>query len=129
MRCRPVPESVDGISSSDFLNKRVGFYGDGFHVPDDGHQPEVVKMVPMSKAKFLSGLGICGRFRSETPQYNLSNYNCCNATIDAAAACGVWIKRTPEKWPLGRGLNPRALGEDLMQNNWRYDNNEQEGNL
>ena len=38
MRCRPVPESVEGISSSDFLNKRVGFYGDGSHVPDNAHR-------------------------------------------------------------------------------------------
>ena len=119
MRCRPVPESVDGISSNDFLNKRVGFYGDGFHVPDDGHQPEVMKMVPISKAKFLSGLGFCGRFRSETPQYNLSNYNCCNATIDAAA-CGVWIKRKTKDWPLGGGLCPIQVGNDLMAEKWRY---------
>lgn len=121
MRCRPVPESVEEISNSDFLNKRAGFYGDGLHLPDTDHQPEVVKMVPISKSKFLSGLVFCENFRSVTPRYNLSSYNCCNATIDAAAACGVWIKRTPEKWPLGGGLNPHALGEDLMQNNWRYD--------
>ena len=76
-----------------FPNKHVGFYGDGFHVPDDTHPPDVMKMVPISKAKFLSGVGFCGRFRSETLQYNLSNYNCCNETIDAAAACGVWIRR------------------------------------
>ena len=59
MRCRPVPESVEGISNSDFLNKRVGFYGDGFHVPDTDHQPEVVKMLPISRAKFSAGAVYC----------------------------------------------------------------------
>ena len=120
MRCRPVPDSVEGISNSDFLNNRVGFYGDGFHVPDNGHQPEVVKMLPISKAKFIAGLEFCESFRTSTPRYSLSNYNCCNATIDAAAACGVWINRTIKSWKVGRGLSPQSLGNDLMNNNWRH---------
>ena len=68
------------------------FYSDGFHVPDDAHQPDTMKMLPISKAKFLSGFGFCGRFRSEMPQYNLSNYNCFNATIDAASGdVNAWM--------------------------------------
>lgn len=120
MRCRPVPESVEGISGSAFLNRRAGFYGDGLHLPDLDHQPEVTKMVPISKSKLLSGLAFCENFRRATPRYSLSNYNCCNATIDAAAACGVWIKRTVKGWGIGKGLNPKSLGEDLMNNNWHY---------
>lgn len=77
-------------------------------------------MVPISKSKLLSGLAFCENFRRATPRYSLSNYNCCNATIDAAAACGVWIKRTVKGWGIGKGLNPKSLGEDLMNNNWHY---------
>ena len=120
MRCRPVPESVEEISNSDFLNKRVGFYSDGFHVPDTDHRPEVVKMMPISKAKFLAGLEFCENFRTATPQYDLSHYNCCNATIDAAEASGVWIRRGIRNWGIGKGLNPKSLGDDLTTNNWHY---------
>ena len=120
MRCRPVPTAVLDIAESPFLNTRVGFYGDGFHVPDNTHQPEVVKMLPISKAKFLSGLRFCEGFRASTPEYNLSDYNCCNATIDAAAACGISINRETQSWMFGGGLNPTSLGNDLMANNWQY---------
>ena len=103
-----------------FPNKHVGFYGDGFHVPDNAHQSDEMKVLPMSKAKFLSGLRFCERFRASTPRYNLSNYNCCNATIDAAAACGISINRTIKSWYIGKGLSPLSLGNDLMSGNWNY---------
>ena len=120
MRCRPVPELIKGISNSDFLNKRVGFYGDGFHMPDDTHLPDVEKNVPISKMKFLAGLRFCETFRTSTPRYSLSNYNCCNAMIDAAAACGVRINRTVKSWKVGRGVSPQFLGNDLKNNNWHH---------
>lgn len=120
MRCNPVPTTISEIADSPFLNKCVGFYSDGFHVPDNTHQPEVVKMLPISKAKFLSGLRFCEGFRTATPTYNLSKYNCCNATIDAAEMCGVSIERTSKDWTIGEGLNPESLGKDLMSNNWHY---------
>ena len=120
MRCNPVPTTISEIAGSPFLNRRAGLYGEGLRLPDLDHQPEVTKTFPISKAKFLSGLRFCEGFRANTPEYDLSDYNCCNATIDAANACGVWIRRTPRSWTFGGGLNPTSLANDLVANSWHY---------
>ena len=90
------------------------------YLPDLDHQPEVTKTFSISKAKFLSGLRFCEGFRANTPEYDLSDYNCCNATIDAANACGIWIQRTRKGWIIGKGLNPTSLANDLGANNWHH---------
>ena len=120
MQCSPVPTTISEIAGSPFLDRRAGLYGDGLHLPDLDHQPEVTKTFSISKAKFLSGLRFCEGFRANTPEYDLSDYNCCNATIDAANACGIWIQRTRKGWIIGKGLNPTSLANDLGANNWHH---------
>ena len=47
------------------------------------------------------------------PLYQLSNYNCTNWAVDKATKIGLNIPQTIGSWPLGGGLNPGDLGEDL----------------
>lgn len=45
--------------------------------------------------------------------YNLNSANCTHFAIYAFEATGITLPRTYQEWPLGGGLNPGDLGEDL----------------
>jgi hypothetical protein len=45
--------------------------------------------------------------------YDLNNYNCTGFAIDQLQKINIPLPKTKGTWPLGKGLNPGDLGEDL----------------
>jgi hypothetical protein len=47
--------------------------------------------------------------------YNLSSNNCTDFSLSIANIAGISIKNTTGKWPLGRGNNPGAAGQSILE--------------
>jgi hypothetical protein len=57
---------------------------------------------------------IMEQFQAETKNdYNLNWNNCTDVCINSLNVVGLNIPRTLSTWPLGKGVNPADLGEDL----------------
>jgi hypothetical protein len=48
-------------------------------------------------------------------QYNLSTNNCTDFSLSIADIAGIYIENTTGKWPLGRGNNPGAAGQSIIE--------------
>ncbi len=114
-----------------FINNPMGFYpvvsppplnnntAGRLAIPDTAHSYDVTHGWEVSLASFCNAVDFSSDFGLRCSlgsiQYNLTHYNCVNATVEAGAGAQLSLPQTLRVWPydLGVGLNPGDFGEDL----------------
>ncbi|MBV7530997.1 hypothetical protein [Chitinophaga sp. sic0106] len=104
------------------VTRSVGFYpgtitkpispvAPGLYADDSGQSFDIAVTIQVDANSFFTILDALQNSTSGT--YNLNTNNCTSVCLDALTKAGIQLPKTVGKWPIGEGLNPADLGEDL----------------
>jgi hypothetical protein len=83
----------------------------------DSSKIDVTKSFTLTDQQYTAAQQYVETITKYTPEYNLSDFNCVDFVVNTAASAGVNLPQTEGSWPMGSGLNPGDLGEDLRSMN------------
>jgi hypothetical protein len=83
---------------------------------DTDHQWDEVLGKFISKRRFDKILTLVKQY--DHLEYHLSNNNCTDFGLKAAALAGIDIGETTGSWPLGHGNNPAVTGQSILEGNF-----------
>lgn len=107
--------------------RNIGFYpkqgvtprrpiSQGILVNDENTPYDVGLEINLSETDFFNFLVKIKN--AGTPNFDLNNFNCTGYCINRVSEIGITLPKSYGSWPLGGGLNPADLGQDV-----RYANN------
>ena len=110
-------ERADGTK----ITRSLGFYPNGGCSPnqpnvasaffdDSNHKFDIGTTFDVDATKFSQ---LLDNIKSSNSNYDLNSHNCTGFVLDQVQKINIILPKTIGQWPMGSGLNPGDLGEDI----------------